>query len=297
MTLLQRDIFNSPYSGVFCATNDSLTFIPPGIPNDDMEAISEALGSRFEVVTIGGSSVLGTLITMNNKGILVSNLITGMESDKIEAIATDLGLNFGVLSERSNAIGNNFLINDVGGFCNERLTPRSKTSAEEVLGIKIQSRSLNGMDTLGMIGCVTNKGGLCHPEISGEEKEVMEKVLETDPFVEEAHRSKKPLYAALVPDEIFKGSHFERRFVTPFGGVWEKLAEVVALEFHGICTRGHSISGNVGEESLRRIRFCVKMILTYFIYARSRVWKCPKRSNIFFSLRRNFNIHDIVLIE
>ncbi|SVE08053.1 uncharacterized protein METZ01_LOCUS460907, partial [marine metagenome] len=172
MTLLQRDLFNSPYSGVFCATNDSLTFIPPGIPSDDMEAISEALGTRIEVITIGGSSVLGTLIAMNSKGILVSNLITTMESDKIEAIASDIGLNFGVLSERSNAIGNNFLINDRGGFCNERLTPRSKTSAEEVLEIKIESRSFNRMDTLGMIGCVTNKGGLCHPEISDEEKEI-----------------------------------------------------------------------------------------------------------------------------
>tara|TARA_B100001105_G_scaffold232276_1_gene205495 strand:- start:54 stop:731 length:678 start_codon:yes stop_codon:yes gene_type:complete len=177
MTLLQRDLFNSPYSGVFCATNDSLTFIPPGIPSDDMEAISEALGTRIEVVTIGGSSVLGTLIAMNSKGILVSNLITTMESDKIEAIASDIGLNFGVLSERSNAIGNNFLINDRGGFCNERLTPRSKTSAEEILEIKIESRSFNRMDTLGMIGCVTNKGGLCHPEISDEEKGIMEKVL------------------------------------------------------------------------------------------------------------------------
>ena len=197
MTLLQRDLFNSPYSGVFCASNDSLTFIPPGIPNDDMEAISEALGSRFEVVTIGGSSVLGTLITMNNKGILVSNLITGMESDKIEAIATDLGLNFGVLSERSNAIGNNFLINDRGGFCNERLTPRSKTSAEEVLEIKIESRSFNRMDTLGMIGCVTNKGGLCHPEISDEEKEIMEKVLEV-PVMEGTVNFGMPLVGAGV---------------------------------------------------------------------------------------------------
>lgn len=52
---------------------------------------------------------------------------------------------------------------------------------------------------------------------------VMNKVLVTDPFIKEKHHSKKPLYAALVPDEIFKGSHFERRFVTPFGGVWEKL--------------------------------------------------------------------------
>ena len=43
---------------------------------------------------------------------------------------------------------------------------------------------------------------------------VMAKVLVEDPFIKEAHHSKKPLYAALVPDEIFKGSHFERRFVT-----------------------------------------------------------------------------------
>ena len=57
---------------------------------------------------------------------------------------------------------------------------------------------------------------------------VMNKVLVTDPFIKENHQSAKPLYAALVPDEIFKGSHFERRFVTPFGGVWEKLAYVVA---------------------------------------------------------------------
>ena len=197
MTLLQRDLFNSPYSGVFCATNDLLTFIPPGIPSDDMEAISEALGTRIEVVTIGGSSVLGTLIAMNSKGILVSNLITTMESDKIEAIASDIGLNFGVLSERSNAIGNNFLINDRGGFCNERLTNRSKTSAEEVLEIKIESRSLNRMDTLGMIGCVTNKGGLCHPEISDEEKGIMEKVLEV-PVMEGTVNFGMPLVGAGV---------------------------------------------------------------------------------------------------
>lgn len=83
---------------------------------------------------------------------------------------------------------------------------------------------------------------------------VMAKVLVEDPFIKEAHHSKKPLYAALVPDEIFKGSHFERRFVTPFGGVWEKLAQVVAKEAHGECLIRHSITGNVGKERLRRIQ-------------------------------------------
>ena len=82
---------------------------------------------------------------------------------------------------------------------------------------------------------------------------VMDKVLVTDPFIPEKHHASKPLYAALVPDEIFKGSHFERRFTTPFGSAWEKLAVQVAKAFHGHCEQGATIDGVVGEESLRRI--------------------------------------------
>ena len=43
MALLQKDLFNSPYSGVFCVTNDLLTLVPPGIPDDDMAAIQNVL--------------------------------------------------------------------------------------------------------------------------------------------------------------------------------------------------------------------------------------------------------------
>ena len=60
---------------------------------------------------------------------------------------------------------------------------------------------------------------------------VMEKVLVTDPFLPDKHKADKPLYAALVPDEIFKGAHFERRFVTPFGAAW------------GIVSGSRSLSG------------------------------------------------------
>lgn len=83
---------------------------------------------------------------------------------------------------------------------------------------------------------------------------VMDKVLVSDPFVAEKHHASKPLYAALVPDEIFKGSHFERRFVTPFGSVWEKLAVQVAKAHHGDCSQGTLVQGTVGEESPRRIQ-------------------------------------------
>ncbi|MFN2597265.1 MAG: TdeIII family type II restriction endonuclease [Pyrinomonadaceae bacterium] len=82
---------------------------------------------------------------------------------------------------------------------------------------------------------------------------VMDNVLVKDRFVAEEHHAKRPLYAALVPDEIFKGSHFERRFVTPFGKAWEMLAVAAAQEGLGYGVAGYRISGTVRAERLRRI--------------------------------------------
>jgi hypothetical protein len=82
---------------------------------------------------------------------------------------------------------------------------------------------------------------------------VMYKVMVKDPFLPDKHKADKPLYAALVPNEIFKGSHFERRFVTPFGHVWEELAIAAATHDSRRATTNHMITGVVRQERLRRI--------------------------------------------
>ncbi len=82
---------------------------------------------------------------------------------------------------------------------------------------------------------------------------VMNRVLYEDPFIKEKHHAQKPLYAALVPDEIFQGSHFERRFVNPFGSVWEKLAVVAATRGLGYGVAGYRIRGLVKTGRLTRI--------------------------------------------
>jgi len=82
---------------------------------------------------------------------------------------------------------------------------------------------------------------------------VLQRVLIEDPFIPEKHKAEKPLYAALVPDEIFKGSHFERRFVTPFGKAWERLAAAVAEHSLGYSVLNYPIEGLVKSERLRRI--------------------------------------------
>lgn len=81
----------------------------------------------------------------------------------------------------------------------------------------------------------------------------MNRVLVTDPFIKEKHRAEKPLYAALVPDEIFKGSHFERRFVTPFGIAWQMLAKTAAEKNLCYAATDYEIKGKVKEGRLRRI--------------------------------------------
>lgn len=83
---------------------------------------------------------------------------------------------------------------------------------------------------------------------------VMDRVLTTDPFIKEDLQNKQPLYAALVPAEIFKGSHFERRFVTPFGKVWEKLAAVVGEKGMGFAENDHAIHGLIPRKRLQRIQ-------------------------------------------
>jgi hypothetical protein len=82
---------------------------------------------------------------------------------------------------------------------------------------------------------------------------VLNRVLHDDPFVPENHHAAKPLYAALVPDEVFRSAHFERRFVTPFGSIWEQLALVVARRRMKHVETGKRIDGLVGDEQLRRI--------------------------------------------
>lgn len=82
---------------------------------------------------------------------------------------------------------------------------------------------------------------------------VLRKVLSEDPFIKEKFHAEKPLYAALVPDEIFKGSHFERRFVTPFGSVWEDLAVAAAKYGLGYGVKGYTIHGKIKSDRLVRI--------------------------------------------
>lgn len=64
-------------------------------------------------------------------------------------------------------------------------------------------------------------------------KEVMKRILEKrtiqEPFNEEDIKNKNPFGYRLVPIEVWKGSKFERSFVTSLGqGIFEQIAKIIA---------------------------------------------------------------------
>lgn len=83
---------------------------------------------------------------------------------------------------------------------------------------------------------------------------VLDKVLRQDPFDMARRHRESPLHAALVPEDVFLGSHFERRFVTPFGTVWEKLAAAIGEATFGFGTTQHMVVGRLRQQSLERIQ-------------------------------------------
>lgn len=82
--------------------------------------------------------------------------------------------------------------------------------------------------------------------------QIMNQVLVRDPFIEENLYAMNPLYAALLPDEIFKGAHFESYCVTPFLKAWKTLVATAAQFNLGFGATDYCISGTIRSQRRKR---------------------------------------------
>lgn len=75
-----------------------------------------------------------------------------------------------------------------------------------------------------------------------------------EPWDEEAERLQKPFHHALVPAAVWKGSKFERSFVTSLGSMWEVAAVELGTALRGWATQGYSYSGQIHTTQLHVIQ-------------------------------------------
>lgn len=89
-------------------------------------------------------------------------------------------------------------------------------------------------------------------------KEVMKRILEKrtiqEPFNEEDIKNKNPFGYRLVPIEVWKGSKFERSFVTSLGqGIFEQIAKIIAEGSGAIAKNQYTKSIKLNSWQLEKI--------------------------------------------
>ncbi len=169
--LRKGDLGGNPFIGVFCAASEEYALVAEPVEERVVEDLRVVLGVEVILTTVGGSSVVGSLVAMNSNGVVFSNLAEEREIGRMPS-----SLNIGFMPEKINAAGNNILVNDRGGCVHPGATRGTVGMLEDVLGVEMHPRSIAGLETVGSVAVVTSKGLLCHPRTSEEEVKALSEI-------------------------------------------------------------------------------------------------------------------------
>ncbi|HVP97239.1 translation initiation factor IF-6 [Methanoregula sp.] len=153
-----------PNIGVFARVAGDIAVIPPDAPEEFRAAVTEALDVELVVSTIQGSSIVGSLVAGNSRGLVVSGLATEPERAVLSEYRKVM-----LLSETMNAAGNVIMANDSFAAVHPDLPADIAAKIGEFLGVEVIHLTLGGVRTIGMAGVATNKGVIVHPRATAQE--------------------------------------------------------------------------------------------------------------------------------
>ena len=157
-------ILRSNFIGVYGRAWEDVVFLPGNVEDDVASQISEGLRVPVEKLFIDNSSLIGTFISLNSNGIVVSrNGSDNKFSDLLQ------GRNILVLKDKVNAIGNDVITNDKAAMIHRAFTASSQKKIEDALGVEVVKGTIGGIKTVGSAAVLTNKGMLVTPEATEEE--------------------------------------------------------------------------------------------------------------------------------
>src|SRR5256712_10012397 len=190
--LLRRlEIAGNPYIGVFCAANDELLIVAGDGPKSAVRHIGGALKTSPIVTSVGHSTVVGSLLALNSKGILASPFI---EEDEIEAIGDAVY----PLPHRLSAVGNNVLCNDYGAVVHPGYDDEAVAFIGEVLGGGVGRGTVAGIKTVGSVAVAANKGVRGHPHARPGGMEVLKSPRQGPRVITTANYGAAPVGARMV---------------------------------------------------------------------------------------------------
>jgi len=160
-----------PNIGVFARVLGDIAIIPPESPEEFKTAVRNALDVTLVETTIQGSTIIGSLVAGNSRGVVVSGLATEEEIDTLSQHREVL-----LLNESMNAAGNVIMANDTFAAVHEDMPADLAKAIGEFLGVQVIHLILGGVKTVGMAGVATNKGVIVHPRATERQIALLEEV-------------------------------------------------------------------------------------------------------------------------
>ena len=188
------DFNENPNLGVFCRANDDVAFIRKGLSKKDKEKIISALGVDLIELSITDATIIGSLLVINKKGAIVTDFA---DVDSLKVIK-DNGFEICVITDKINAAGNDILVNDKGALVHPDLQERSIEDIKNTMKVPVYRGTIASLKTVGMAAVVTNKGLLCHPKVTDEEKSILEKIFGVNAMIGTVNHGSPVIGSGLV---------------------------------------------------------------------------------------------------
>ncbi len=153
-----------PNIGVFTRVAGDIAVIPPEATDEFRDALRAALSVELVETTIQGSSIIGSLVAGNSRGLVVSGLATDTELAVLKKHRKVM-----LLSETMNAAGNVIMANDTFAAVHPDLPVDIAAAIGEFLEVEVIHLALGGVRTVGMAGAATNKGVIVHPNATAQQ--------------------------------------------------------------------------------------------------------------------------------
>ena len=160
-----------PNIGVFARVVGDIAIIPPESTEEFRTAVRDALEVTLVETTIQGSSIIGSLVAGNSRGVVVSGLASEEEIDLLAEHREVL-----LLNESMNAAGNVIMANDTFAAVHEDMPTDLAKAIGEFLEVEVIHLTLGGVKTVGMAGVATSKGVIVHPRATERQIAMLEEI-------------------------------------------------------------------------------------------------------------------------
>lgn len=174
MDIIKYDLYRGPNIGVYAATNDKTLLLPMGFAPEKATKLARHLEARHVYSSVANTRLLGTLIIMNNNGLLLPKTAF---ADEYAHLKSETGLNVEVLDSRFTALGNMICANDRGAIVSPLLSPDDCRVISDVLGVETIRSRVAGMYQTGSAMIANNTGAIIHPEADEEEMKTFANLL------------------------------------------------------------------------------------------------------------------------